>query len=1042
MRTRRVILLLVAMSALALSLPAAAQNVKIDSETFEGLTARALGPAAMSGRITAIDAYPGDRLTIYVGSASGGVWKSTNGGISFKAVFDKQTQSIGAVAIDASNPKTVWVGTGESCVRNSVSVGDGVYKTTDGGGTWQRMGLEDSERIPRIIVHPREPNTVYVCALGHLWNANAERGVFRTTDGGKKWEKVLFVNEDTGCSDIAIDPQDPSILYAGMWQVRRKPWTFTSGGPGSGLYKSTDGGTKWTKIQKGLAEGDLGRIAIGVAASRPSVVYAVVEAKKTALYRSDDLGESWREVNSSGNIQARPFYFAHLAVDPKDFNRVYKPGGTLTASDDGGKTFGPTSVSTGAMGGAVHPDHHALWINPKDTNNLILGTDGGVYISYDRGAQWRLVGALPVSQFYHVSYDLDRPYNVYGGLQDNGTWMGPSQRGGGISNRHWWPIGGGDGFWALVDPTEPDFVYVEMQGGYLWRVRRSTGETKTVYPYAGTGEPELRFNWNTPIHLSPTQKGTLYIGAQFLYRSRDRGESWERISPDLTTNNPEKQKQEESGGLTIDNSDAERHCTIYAISESPKNPAVIWAGTDDGNLQVTRDGGKTWANVVANVPGLPANTWVSYVEAGHYDEATAYVTFDGHMLGDMKTYVYRTQDFGKTWQALATADVRGYAHVVREDTVNANLLFLGTEFGLYASLDGGASWGKFSSSLPPVAVHDIVIHPREADLLIATHGRGIYIVDDITPLRKLTPELLNAEVAFLESRPSEMKIPAGEQRFDGDTEFTAYSPENTAWITYYLKKRHIFGDLRIEIYDAKGALMYSVPGGRRRGLNRVEWPMRLKGPRTPRAASLGGGLYTMVGPLVPEGTYTVKMIKGKDTYTSEVRLVPDPRSTHSAEDRELGRRTAHELYQMIERLAYVADAYTNLRDQANDRAGKLAKNDPLRPRVEALGESLEKTRRTLVTTKEGQLTGEIRLREKILSLYGSVNGYFGRPTETQRQQVGVLGKRLDEAAAQLEGIAAKELPAINSALGQKKLQPLASLTQEEWKKKQEESQKR
>jgi len=1027
----------------------AAAPVKIDSETFEGLTARALGPAAMSGRITAIDAVAGDRVTVWVGAASGGVWKSANGGISFKSVFDKYTQSIGAIAIDPSNPNTVWVGTGESCVRNSVSVGDGVYKTTDGGDSWQKMGLEDSERIPRIVVHPKEPNTVYVCALGHLFNSNAERGVFRTTDGGKKWEKVLYVNEDTGCSDIAIDPQDPNIVYAGMWQVRRLPWTFASGGPGSGLYKSTDGGKTWAKDEKGLPEGDKGRIAIGVAASRPSVVYALVEAKKTALYRSDDLGETWREVNSSGNIQSRPFYFAHLAVDPKDFNRVYKPGGNLTASDDGGKTFAYTQVSESFMGGGVHPDLHALWINPKDTNNLILGTDGGVYISYDRGAKWRFVGALPVSQFYHVSYDMDRPYHVYGGLQDNGTWMGPSQNQGGISNRHWQVVAGGDGFWALVDPIEPDFVYVEMQGGNVWRVRRSTGETKTVYPYPLTGDPELRFNWNTPLHLSPTQKGTLYVGAQFLYRSRDRGESWERISPDLTTNNPEKQKQEESGGLTIDNSDAEKHCTIYAISESPKNPKVIWVGTDDGNVQVTRDAGKTWTNVTGNVTGVPANTWVSFVEAGHFDEGTAYVTFDGHMLGDMRSYVYRTRDFGKTWEALAptvsgqaTSDLRGYAHVVREDTVNPNLVFLGTEFGLYVSLDAGASWGKMSSSLPPVGVRDIAIHPREADLIIATHGRGIYIVDDIIPLRKLTPEILNQEAAFLESRPSEMKIPSGEQRFDADTEFVAYSPENTAWITYYLKKRHILGDLRVEVYDAKGTLMYTTPGGRRRGLNRVGWPMRTKGPKVPRATSLGGDMYSMLGPLVPEGSYTVKLIKGKETYTTQIQLVPDARSTHTAEDRALGRSTAWDLFHLIERLAFVADADTHLRDQANDRAGKLDKTDALRKQLEALSESLGKIRGTLVTTKEGQLTGEVRLREKILSLYGAVNGYYGRPTETQRQQVGVLSKKVDDAAAQLDSLAGKELPGINSALRQKKLEPLAPLTQEEWKKKQEESEKK
>jgi photosystem II stability/assembly factor-like uncharacterized protein len=535
---------LAAVATLGLALPGIAVEVKIESEMLEGLSARALGPAAMSGRIAAIDAYPGERLTIYVGSASGGVWKSSNGGITFKPVFDKYTQSIGAVALDPSNPNTVWVGTGESWVRNSVSVGTGIYKSRDGGETWQAMGLADSEHISRIIVHPRDGNTVYVCALGHLWNGNSERGVFRTTDGGKKWEKALFVNDDTGCSDLAIDPQEPRILYAGMWQVRRLPWTFTSGGAGSGLFKSTDGGETWRQIRKGLPEGELGRIALAVAPSRPNVLYAVVEARKTALYRSDDLGESWMEMNSSFNIQARPFYFAHVVVDPKEFNRVYKPGFLLTVSEDGGKTFGGIYLGPETfLGGGVHGDHHALWINPKDTNQLVLGTDGGAYISADRGAHWRLAGTLPVSQFYHVSYDFDQPYNVYGGLQDNGTWMGPSRRTGGIANRHWRNLAWGDGFWALVDRSEPDIVYAEWQGGKLERVRRSTGETKSIQPWPREGEPELRFNWNSPIHVSPTQPGVVYFGAQFLYRSRDRGESWERISADLTSNDPSKQRQ-------------------------------------------------------------------------------------------------------------------------------------------------------------------------------------------------------------------------------------------------------------------------------------------------------------------------------------------------------------------------------------------------------------------------------------------------------------------------------------------------------------------
>lgn len=1017
--------------------PAAAPAVKLTSDMLEGLAIRALGPAAMSGRISALDGHASDRLTLYVGSASGGVWKSTNGGTTFTSVFDKHTQSIGAVTIDPSHPQTVWVGTGETWTRNSVSVGTGVYVTNDGGENWQHMGLADSEHVARIIVHPKDSKTVYVCALGHLWNGNEERGVFRSSDAGKKWEKVLFVNNDTGCADMAIDPQEPGTMYAAMWQVRRLPWTFTSGGLGSGLYKSTDGGKTWRTIRNGLPAGELGRIGVTVAPSRPNVVYAIVEAKKTALYRSDDLGENWKEVNSSGNIQGRPFYFATLTVDPKDHNRVYKPGFSFTVSEDGGKTFQGVALGAGFLGGGVHGDHHAVWIHPHNSNHLVQGTDGGLYVSYDRGARWRFVGTLPVSQFYHASYDLDEPYNVYGGLQDNGTWMGPSRRSGGVSNRHWRVIGFGDGFWALVDPLQPDYVYVEWQGGRLQRTRRSTGETKTIYPFAREGEPPLRFNWNTPMHLSPTQGGVLYLGSQYLYRTRDRGESWERISPDLTTNNPDKLKQNESGGLTPDNSTAENHCTIFAIAESQKNPLVIWAGTDDGNLQLTRDGGKTWKNVAANVAGLPANTWVSSIEASQFDAATAYATFDGHATGDMKTHLYRTRDYGQTWQPLATPDVRGYAHKIREDLVNASLLFLGTESGLFVSIDGGATWAAFSGGLPPAAVRDIVIHPREHDLILATHGRGIYIVDDITPLRKLTPAAMQTEVTMLDARPTVLRVPSFEQRFDADGEFTAFSPDSSGWVVYYLKRRHLIGDLRVDIFDSASKLVFSTPGGRRRGINRVEWPLRLKGPKAPGATSLGGNPFSIFGPLAPEGTYSVRLTKNKDVFNTTLQVVSDPRSEHTAADRQQARQTIAKVYVMMEQLTYMTDVLKDIREQAGARAEKLPAGDPLKVRLEALRDAAEGLRSSVVSTREGPVSGDEKLREHVLGLYGEVNGYEGRPTQSQMARLAVLEKDLQAAKGKYDGVAGKELPAVNTLLSEKKLDPVTILTFEEWKKKEE-----
>ena len=1038
----RLVALRLAAALLCSALPLQAQTappaqpgpepVKVDSDTISGLDARAIGPAVMSGRIAAMDAvWEQNRLTLYVGSASGGVWKSTNGGTTFKPVFDKHTQSIGAVAVDPQNPKTVWVGTGESWVRNSVSVGDGVYRSTDGGESWTHLGLKDTERIAAVVVDAKDSNTAYVCATGHLWNSNPERGVFKTSDAGRTWQKVLSINDDTGCAMLDADPQDPKTLYAAMWQFRRRPWTFSSGGPGSGLFKTTDGGKTWTKLTKGLPEGDLGRIGVRVAPSNPKVVYAVVEAKRSALFRSDDAGATWAELNNGANIVGRPFYFANLYVDPKDEKRVYKPGTFLSISEDAGKTFSQ-------IAGSVHSDFHAMWIDPKNPERVLVGTDGGLYSTEDRGARWRFHANLPISQFYHVSVDMARPYNVYGGLQDNSSWYGPSSAVGGVQNKHWRSVYGGDGFWVFEDPSDPDYVYAEYQGGNLARINRRTLETRDIKPLPRAGE-KFRFNWNAPVHISPTQKGTIYFGSQFLFRSRDRGDSWERISPDLTTNDPEKQKQEQSGGLTVDNSDAEAHTTIYTISESPKNGQVVWAGTDDGNLQVTRDGGRTWANVVRNVPNLPANTWVSYVTASNFDAATAYATFDGHMTGDMKTYVYKTSDYGRTWTPLASADVEGYAHVIKEDTVNKDLLFLGTEFGLFVSLDGGRQWARFrGGEMPRVAVRDIVVHPRDHDLVLATHGRGIWIVDDITPLRALTPELLASDAAFVQSATPVQTIPASEFNFAGDAEFTGRPESENAQIVYYQRKRHIFGDLKFEIYDAAGNLVSTIPGAKRRGLNRVEWSMRMKAPKLPPAAGLVPNFFSLVGPRVPAGTYTVKMIKDKETYTTNIQLVADPRSPHTPEDRALQFVTVNRLYGMLGDLTFTVDTLADARAQANERLSKLVADDPARKEVESLLRSLDAVRARLVATREGGgITGEVRVREKVGQLYGSINAYDGRPSRSQLDRIAELGKELSAAVAEFDALAKKQLPAANAALEQKRLPPIKLMTKQDWEAKQQ-----
>jgi photosystem II stability/assembly factor-like uncharacterized protein len=1015
---------------LALVCAASAQDgkVKIDSSLFGAIEARHIGPAITSGRIAAIDGVASNPRIFYVGAAGGGVWKTINGGTSFKPVFDKYTQSIGAITIDQARPDTVWVGTGETWTRNSTSVGTGLYKTTDGGDSWKRVGLENSERIARVIIDPKNSDTVYVAVTGHLWDASDERGVFKTTDGGKTWQKVLFVDRDTGCADIAIDPQEPSVVYATMWQFRRKPYFFTSGGPSSGLYKSTDAGKTWKKISRGLPDGELGRIAIAVAPSRPNTLYAMVEAKKSGFYRSDDLGESWTRVSGSASVTSRPFYFATMVVDPKDYKTIYKPDFAFAISTDGGQSFAQ-------RGGRAHSDFHAVWVNPLDPFQIIVGTDGGVYVSQDRANTFRFLGGLPVAQFYHVSADMERPYNVYGGLQDNGSWMGPSASAGGIQNKHWRNVGFGDGFHVYPDPMDKGIVYSEFQGGQLLRFHLATSEVKSIKPYPKQGEPKYRFNWNTPIALSPTNPKVMYVGAQFLFRTTNRGESWERLSNDLTTNDPEKQKQEESGGLSLDNSSAENHCTIFAIAESPLDQKIIWAGTDDGNLQLTTDGGKTWANVVANITNLPKATWCSSVEASRVDRGTAYVTFDGHQTGDMKVYVFKTTDFGKTWKSLATDALSGYAHVVREDRVNHNLLFLGTEFGLFVSIDGGEQWAQFTGNLPPVAVRDIFIHPRDNDLILATHGRGIVIVDDITPLRQITPPILDAAATILESRPSVIPLPTGVQEFPGDADFVGQSPTENAIITYYLKERHVIGDLKLEVYDATGKRMATLPAGKRRGINRVTWAMREKPPKVPSSPNLAGPALT--GPVVPEGTYTIKLIKDQQTFTGQIKVTADPRSPHTAADRALQQQTLWTLYRMQERLAFVDAVVTDLRDKAKARAAKLDDKDAMARDLNSFADRLEALHKTLVATKEGQVTGEEQLRERVVDVYGWVSLYGGRPSESQLARIPVLEREIDAKNAELEAIAGKELNEVNAKLSAKNLETIKALTKDEYDKKQE-----
>ena len=1015
----------------------AQQPVKFDSATISGLPARNIGSAAMSGRVAAVDAVTQDgRLTLFVGSASGGVWKSVNGGTTLKPVFDRQAvQSIGAVAIDKSNPKIVWVGTGESWVRNSVSVGDGVYKSTDGGENWTNVGLRDSEHIAKILVDPKDGNNVLVCATGHLWNDNDERGVYKTADGGKSWKKVLGgANASTGCGMLAMSGNDPKTVYASLWDFRRQGWTFRSGGPGSTLYKSTDGGDNWTELtdsnSKGLPAKPWGRVALAVAPSKPQIVYANIESKKSALFRSDDGGKNWIRLDASRFMIWRPFYFGNLIVDPNNDKKIFKPDGPLLLSTNGGTSFSVVS-------NAAHGDFHDVWIDPANSNIVYAGDDGGLWRSDDGGTRWKHQLNLPVSQFYHVSIDNADPYHVYGGLQDNSAWVGDSSYPGGITNAQWENMYGGDGFWMFEDPSDSAYIYAEAQGGEIGRVNRYTHEARNIKPFPNYGEKKLRFNWNTPIHMSPNEKGTIYIGAQFLFRSRDHGQTWERISPDLTTNDPEKQKQEESGGVTVDNSSAEMHTSIYSISESPKNGQIIWVGTDDGNLQVTQDGAKTWTNVVANVPDLPKASWVSTVAASRFDPNTAYATFDRHTFGDLKPYVYKTTDLGKTWTALNVDGVRGYAHVITEDTQNPSLLFLGTEFGLWISADGGQRWGQYKGSdFPSVAVRDIVVHPRESDLVLATHGRGIWIIDDISPLRALTPDLMEKPATLIEGRPVYQYLNANGGWPTGDEAFVGNPRPEDAQITYYEKSRHIFGDLKIDILDPEGKVIDSVAGSKHRGVNRATWSMRLKPPAVPPAAS---ALFeASQGPRVLPGTYTVRMTKGDQVYTEPLKIQLDPRAKFSMEDRKAQYDLAMKVYKMLEHMTYAVDSIEGVRDAAKARAAKLQEKDPLKAKLQQLADSSDQVRSKIVATKEGgMITGEERIREHLGELYGNVNQYEGRPGDYHAARADSLSRELEDVITEFKQLTDKELAPINASLKKKKMEAISVLTEADWQKKRE-----
>jgi photosystem II stability/assembly factor-like uncharacterized protein len=767
------------------------QTNTFNTELLKGIKPRNIGPAGMSGRVTGIAVPEEHPEIIYVGTASGGVWKTVSGGIEWYPVFDKQpVQSIGSVAVSNKNNDIVWTGTGEGNPRNSHNSGEGIYKSLDAGRTWQCMGLKESKTIHRILIHPDNPEIVYAGVTGSAWGPNSERGVFKTIDGGKTWKKILFVNDSTGCADLIMDPSNPNKLFAAMWQYNRQPHTFTSGGKGSGMYISYDGGDTWHKKthKHGLPEGNLGRIGLAVSASNPDVVYALVESKKTALYRSNDGGATFNSV-ATNNIGNRPFYYCEIYVDPTDENTLYNLYSVVSRSIDGGKSFQTILPYYG-----VHPDHHAWYIHPGNPKFMINGNDGGLNLTYDGGRTWRFVSNLPVGQFYHVQVDNEKPYNVYGGLQDNGSWIGPSEvwQYGGINNHHWQEVLFGDGFDVMPDATDIKYGYAMYQGGNLYRFDRTTGKSSFIRP----NHPEnkiLRFNWNAALAQDPFHKSTIYFGSQYVHKSSNQGQSWQIISPDLTTNDTTKQKQSKSGGITIDATAAENHTTILCIAPSPVKEGVLWAGTDDGNIQVTKDGGLNWVNVAANIKDAPGGAWIPQIHTSLYNDAEAFVVMNDYRRNNWSAYVFHTKDYGKTWKRIADdKQISSFVCSFIQDPSQPNLMFIGADNGLYFSLDAGTTWNKWNDSFPSVQVSDMVIQQRENDLILGTFGRAIWIIDDITALRELAinPKLKDKSLHLFKPLYSEMVTykSVNGMRFGADAEYSGANEPSGAAITFWLPK--------------------------------------------------------------------------------------------------------------------------------------------------------------------------------------------------------------------------------------------------------------
>ena len=981
---------------MGVSLSALSQEKMVAGEYFGDLKARHIGPALMSGRVSDVELHPKNSNIVLIGSAGGGVWKSQDGGVRFTSIFDAYCQSIGVVTIDPNDPdNTYWVGTGETWTRNSVSMGDGIYKTTDGGKNWTKMGLEKTDRIASIQIHPKNSNIVYAAALGALWGNSDDRGVYKTEDGGKTWNKILFVNNMTGCSELVMDPSNPDVLYAAFWEFRRTAHSFNSGGLNSALYKSTDGGKTWQKLQNGLPKGKLGRIAVTIAPSNPQIVYAVLEAEKKeekGLYRSDDGGANWKFLNGDFGLTVRPFYFSRITVDPKNPDLIAKAGLSGSISRDGGKTFKNL--------GSMHSDIHDIVFDYSNSSKMFVATDGGLYRSLDGGSSLEMVEDLPLSQFYHVSTDNRTPFYVYGGLQDNNSWFGPSASPGGVEARDWELVGQGDGFRVFPHPTDPNVVYSEMQGAdAIWRFDVAKQQLKVVKPYPVDGDPKLRFNWNAALTTSKHNPNRLYVGSQFLHVSDDRGDSWKKISLDLTTNDKTKQNIDGSGGLSVDNSGAENHCTIFTIAESPLTDQVVWVGTDDGNVQLTQDGGKTWSNLTKNIIGLPSNTWCYHLEASVHGKEIAYAVFDGHAKNDYQPYVFKTTDFGKTWKSIVTSDIGAFIRNIQEDYKNPNLLFLGAENGLHISVDGGTSWSPFTNNFPKVAVHYLELHPENNSLVAATHGRGIIILDDISPLRNISESLLKSNLTFFDTKSFTISEKSNFGGTASENQFVGDNPSSNAKINYFLPKRHTFGKMVAEIVDMNGNLVSKLEAGKMKGINTIEWGFNALAPKVAK----GKGFSAAGAPTVKTGKYKVKITKGNDIFEKEIEVQYDQTSTFTLNERTEQQRVTQELFDFVQDLAY----FVHVIDQWDEKVEEFKKkNSAPNKTVDKLAIELDALRDKMVVTKGDNYVGagEPQLKEKLNDIYETIASYYGAPSTTQLENIASLKKQYESSKSEFEKI--------------------------------------